>query len=48
MIDPYQVYEARVIGADCILIIVSALIRLQMQDLSGRQRGRTGCTGRST
>ena len=35
MIDPYQVYEARVIGADCILIIVSALSDMQMQDLVG-------------
>ena len=35
MIDPYQVYEAKVIGADCILIIVSALSDMQMQDLLG-------------
>lgn len=33
MIDPYQVYEARVWGADCILLIVSALGREQMQEL---------------
>ncbi|MCG8379232.1 MAG: indole-3-glycerol phosphate synthase TrpC [Proteobacteria bacterium] len=35
IIDPYQVYEAKVIGADCILIIVSALSDMQMQDLVG-------------
>ena len=30
MIDPYQVYEARAIGADCILLIVSALDDAQL------------------
>jgi indole-3-glycerol phosphate synthase len=35
MIDSYQVYEAKVIGADAILIIVSALSDMQMQDLVG-------------
>ncbi|AXI82644.1 indole-3-glycerol phosphate synthase TrpC [Xylella taiwanensis] len=34
-IDPYQVYEARVLGADCILLIVAALDDAQLVDLSG-------------
>lgn len=33
MIDPWQVYEARAIGADCILLIVAALEDSQMQAL---------------
>ena len=35
MIDPYQVYEARAIGADCILLIVAALNDEQMAALEG-------------
>ncbi|MCV6587928.1 MAG: indole-3-glycerol phosphate synthase TrpC [Marinobacterium sp.] len=34
IIDPYQVYEARAIGADCILLIVSALQDEQMAELN--------------
>jgi indole-3-glycerol phosphate synthase len=34
MIDPYQVYEARVLGADCILLIAAALDDAQMHGLA--------------
>jgi indole-3-glycerol phosphate synthase len=34
IIDPYQVYEARAIDADCILLIVSALADAQMRELA--------------
>lgn len=35
LVDPYQIYEAKVINADCILLIVSALSDMQLQDFSG-------------
>jgi len=33
VVDPYQIYEARAIGADCILLIVSVLDEKQLSDL---------------
>jgi len=33
IIDPYQVFEARAMGADCILLIVAALTGSQMREL---------------
>lgn len=35
MIDPWQVYESRLMGADCILLIVKALGDAQLADLAG-------------
>ncbi len=35
MVAPYQVYESRTIGADCILLIAACLTRDQMQELEG-------------
>jgi indole-3-glycerol phosphate synthase len=34
MIDPYQIHEARALGADCILLIVAALDDGQMKELA--------------
>ncbi len=34
MIDPYQLYEARVMGADCILLIVACLEGARLRELS--------------
>jgi indole-3-glycerol phosphate synthase len=38
MIDPYQVYEARVMGADCILLIAACLDDAQMAELEAIAR----------
>jgi indole-3-glycerol phosphate synthase len=35
MVAPYQVYESRAIGADCILLIAACLTKDQMQELEG-------------
>lgn len=34
LVDPYQVVEARALGADCVLLIVSALDDVQMHELA--------------
>ena len=38
LIDPWQVYESRVLGADCVLLIVAALSDDQLQELDGLAR----------
>ena len=39
MVDPYQVYETRVMGADCILLIAAALDLGRMQELEAIAHG---------
>jgi indole-3-glycerol phosphate synthase len=39
MVDAYQVYEARAMGADCILLIAACLEDAQMKDLEAIARG---------
>jgi len=38
LVDPYQVYESRVMGADCILLIVSCLSDPQLQEFEAIAR----------
>ncbi len=38
MVDPYQVFEARAIGADCILLIAACLSDAQMNELEAVAR----------
>lgn len=38
MVDPYQVYESRVVGADCILLIAACLQDEQMAELEAIAR----------
>ena len=38
MVDPWQIHESRAMGADCILLIVAALHRDQLQELDGLAR----------
>jgi len=38
LVDPYQVYESRSMGADCILLIVSCLSDAQLQEFEGIAR----------
>jgi indole-3-glycerol phosphate synthase len=39
MVDPYQIYEARAMGADCILLIAACLDDAQMADLEALALG---------
>jgi len=38
LVDPWQVWESRALGADCVLLIVAALSRGQLQELDGLAR----------
>ena len=39
MVDPYQIYESRSMGADCILLIAACLDDAQMKDMEAIARG---------
>ena len=39
VVDPYQVFESRALGADCILLIVACLSREELASLEGLAQG---------
>jgi indole-3-glycerol phosphate synthase len=39
MIDPYQIYESRALGADCVLLIVAALDDVMLKELADTATG---------
>jgi indole-3-glycerol phosphate synthase len=39
MCDPYQIFESRALGADCVLLIVAGLADDQLQELAGTASG---------
>ena len=39
MVDPYQIYESRSMGADCVLLIAACLDDAQMKDMEAIARG---------
>jgi len=39
IVDPYQVYESRAMGADCVLLIAASLDDAQMQEFEAIARG---------
>jgi indole-3-glycerol phosphate synthase len=38
MVDPYQIYESRAMGADCVLLIAACLDDVRMQELEAAAR----------
>src|SRR4051812_41426444 len=38
MVDPYQIYESRAMGSDCVLLIVACLSDAQLSELEGIAR----------